>query len=215
MEKQIAEDVFKKFSNLEGNQHICTENALIGILKVLNDYKPARVLEFGIGIGCMTYGILKWIKSQNGNCAYYGTEDNDFCINALNQNLKEFKDEPYFKWGESFESDTSTLYDLVIIDGPANIENGLRNLAKGGIIFIEGYRENQIKVISDFNKSRNYVIYRQYSLLKQRAYGPFKQGYQKGYTVIKFDPSFVDKVDFFFKKIVNHIRFRILQVIDK
>ena len=213
--KEIARNTFLEFAEKEGNGHICTENALVGILDVINQKRPKSIIEYGIGIGCMTLGIFKGYEALGklNDLLYFGTEDNDFCKEHFALNLGEYAKLPNFNHKENLDFKVETLFDLVIVDGPANAANAMKMLAERGVIFIEGYRENQIAQLSNSSEKREFIFYRQYTTKKHRPYGPFEDGIQKGYTVIQFEPTLGEKIDFFIKKVQNHLIFRYLKFV--
>jgi hypothetical protein len=51
----VYKEIYKKFSLLEGSEHIATEFALKGIERIIKDNKVWSVLEIGIGIGTIPY----------------------------------------------------------------------------------------------------------------------------------------------------------------
>ena len=71
---KTAIDVYRKFSSFEGNQHIASEFALKCVLKLVVDFKIKRILEIGLGIGCIVDSVLEFSK-EYGEIDYYGTEN--------------------------------------------------------------------------------------------------------------------------------------------
>ena len=46
-------------------------------------------LELGLGIGSISYSIIDFLSINNKDYNYYGTENNEFCLQVLPTNLKE------------------------------------------------------------------------------------------------------------------------------
>jgi len=205
---KIAIDSYKYFSNLEGNQHIASEFALKIILKIIKIYKPIRILELGLGIGSISYSVLEFAKMNNQKINYFGTEKNEFCLNALSKYLKE-----YFLQVQIFSSlqevPISEKFELVIIDGSdENIKKVESIISKHGIIIIEGDRMPQLNIIrAIFPKS---LYTRVISNYKDPDYGPFSSNdYSGGLQLIFINPNLKQRIDFWYYKFFTFINYKI------
>ena len=83
---QFTEQQYQKFSRADGSQYIASEYALYRILKLVQKFKPAKILEVGVGIGTISDSILKAYKDAY-KPEVYGTENNEFCLSRLPKNL--------------------------------------------------------------------------------------------------------------------------------
>lgn len=205
---KIAVDAYKYFSNLEGNKHIATEFALKTILKVVHKYQPKKVLELGLGIGSISYSILDYCLKSKNTIEYFGTEKNEFCLNAIKEYLNDF----YYKIKlfDSFQNvPVDAVFDLVIIDGSDDFIKKVGScISKNGIIIIEGDRIPQLNVVrSIFPKSMHIRIVSNY---KNPKYGPFSSDYFSGGAQLIFvNPSFGQKIDYWKYKFQTAINYRL------
>ena len=140
----LVKTIFKKFSNVEGNQHIANEYALKCILQLIKDFKVRSVLEVGIGIGCIADVILEYSTKIN----YTATEANEFCLNAIQENVSQIQRVTLYE--DLSKVPEGQTFDFIIIDGSDSNLSRVKNMCKStSIIFIEGDRALQI---SDLKK---------------------------------------------------------------
>ena len=59
---KISKDIFSKFKKLPHSNHIASEFAILGLLKIIKKYNPKFILEVGVGIGTLTYTIIIRVK---------------------------------------------------------------------------------------------------------------------------------------------------------
>lgn len=76
-DKRFASEVHSRFSSKSGSERIATKFALAHLSAVLNKYKPMDVIEYGAGIGTVTYALL---SHPVGIKKLTTTEQNDFCL---------------------------------------------------------------------------------------------------------------------------------------
>lgn len=81
--KKLAVDNYKFFCSLEGSDYIASEFALETLLKLVTVFKIKKILEIGLGIGSISDTILKLEQKNNLKIDYFGTEMNQFCLDAL------------------------------------------------------------------------------------------------------------------------------------
>src|SRR5688500_3939894 len=86
---QIAQEMFQRFSALEGSQHIASPASLRWFSAILRTFRPAHILELGAGIGTMTEMLL---MDRYGATKIYTTENDAFCLSALDKNLSKRHD---------------------------------------------------------------------------------------------------------------------------
>jgi len=148
--KKFSEEalgIYDSFSKKEGSQHIATPVTIQALLDITKKVSPEYALEMGSGIGTLTYTILK--NTQASVDVY---EDNDFCKNALSQNLASFAGR-YFVVSDYNQKPPHTNYDLFIVDGGSgkNEDGGVMKIVQSligaaenvGVVYIEGGRHVQ------------------------------------------------------------------------
>ena len=133
----FAKSVYDEFSQKPGAQHIASEFALAHLSAVLNKVKPNSVLEFGAGIGTITYFLLKH-PTNVGHVTT--TENHAYCLEQFAANIPEDLGGRY-----DLIVDDSTMvpgqqsFDLVIIDSSVSLP-GYPYLDRGMVCFVEGAR---------------------------------------------------------------------------
>jgi len=206
--KKLSNECYKHFSNLEGNQHIAGLFGLEKILDIIEVNNPKRILEVGLGIGSISYTILKNAEQKNEKIVYDGTEANEFCLNALKENLSEYY-ESIDIYNNIKEINPSQKYDMIIIDGSDEALNQIKDLiSPNGVIFIEGGRASQTNAMkSTFPKHRHTICISDY---KNPDYGPFsKDIWSGGGQLIYIDPTFKQMVHFIKERVKTTFRYRI------
>lgn len=192
----IARDVYLKFSNLEGSQHIASEFALLKILQLIKENKISSILEVGSGIGTVPFAIHKAFKKK---VLYTGIEDNDFCLKSLASNIDINSTKIY----NNLNSDIlNERYDLVIIDGKLSNFKILKTiLSKNAIIVIEGDRSVQQKGVSEIFPKAKFVHL--ISAKKNRYEGVFNPNHwQGGLKVFYKNPNI--------KQLVYWIKYKVM-----
>lgn len=206
--KQLSIDCYKYFSEQEGCQHIAGLFALEKILDIIDVNKPKTILEVGLGIGSISYTILKQADNSDTQVTYHGTEANEFCLNALKQNLgKYYQSVNIYKDIETLNS--KEKYDFVIIDGSDDSIEYIKDLINpNGVIFIEGGRANQTnKMKSVFPKHRFTTCI---SDFKNPNYGPFSEDvWCGGGQLIYINPTVNQLTHFYKERIKTSFRYRI------
>jgi hypothetical protein len=207
MAQNIAIETYKYFSKLDGNQHIASEFALKKVLEIIENYKINNVLELGLGIGSISYCILEFSKELNNKINYIATESNEFCLEVLPKYLKDHFDKIQI-FDNLSEVVSKEKFDLVIIDGKD--ENLLRiksMVSNRGIIVIEGDRIPQLELIRNSFPSSLYI--RLISNYKSPEYGPFPSGWCGGIQLVFVNPTFFQKINFIYYKIITVVRYRL------
>ncbi|MCG8561043.1 MAG: hypothetical protein MI824_14690 [Hyphomicrobiales bacterium] len=131
---RAAQDVHKRFSRKIGSAHIATQFALRHLSSVLRTTEIRSVLEFGAGIGNISYFLL---RNLPGNVKIECTEHSDFCRAQLLHNIPS----EFYERLIIHETKTPTLkkqFDLVIVDG--SLSRDAHFLGDGSICFVEGSR---------------------------------------------------------------------------
>jgi hypothetical protein len=197
--KILAKETYKKFANINGNDHIASEYAIITILKIFKDFKVQSVLEVGLGIGSISDSILNYARINNQKIIYSGTEANDFCLNALKINVDNYDLINLFD--NISDLDSNQKFDFIIVDGS---DKSLKEIFKfcnsKTIIYVEGYRGSQVESLKEiFPNFKHVEIISNY---KNPSYGPFSSEiWCGGGQLIFINPSFGDKIYWFNEKV--------------
>lgn len=202
--KQLANNNYYRFCKLEGSEYIATGFALFQILKIIKIFEVKTVLEIGLGIGSISDSVLKMARNSNRDIRYVGTEANEFCINALKNNIEDYHKLEQYEY--LAEISPESKFDLVIIDGQDNSLQEIANKCKSqAIIFIEGDRSPQTKLIlSIFPKARHVNVI---SLKKNQAYSHGNtKFFEGGGQLIFTNPNFNMKTYWFKEKTATYIK---------
>jgi len=180
-------NLYQFFCEAEGNQHIASEYAIEKINGLVRKFRIKRILEVGLGIGSIS-GIVLSFNRNKPELSYAGTEANDFCLEALPQNLKI--DYRRLKiYSDLTEIPANKKFDLIIIDGKDHKLQAIKGLiSKNGIIAIEGDRIPQQDSLQELFPQHKYVhcISRE----KNKSYSPFPAAHwQGGLKIIFINPT--------------------------
>ncbi len=146
-DRAIAKGVFDHFINRPGAQHIATEFALAYLSALLRTRKPSSVLEFGAGIGTITYMLL---DHPCGIEHVTSTEDHPFCLEQLDMNLQpEMRDRLNLIKDQDKLGDIHGDFDLVIFDGEFCAPEKLHFLDNRVACFIEGARTSTRNTVNE------------------------------------------------------------------
>lgn len=132
---RLARDIHKRFSRKTGSKHIATKFALAHLSAVLRTTEIRSVLEFGAGIGTISYLLLSELPD---NVKVECTEHSAFCRTQLLHNI------PPGLYDRLVIHETKApmltkQFDLVIIDGSAFVNASC--LGDGSLCFVEGTRK--------------------------------------------------------------------------
>lgn len=145
-DRALARATFEQFADRPGAQHIATEFALTYLSALLRTLQPTSVLEFGAGIGTITSMLLEHpCGIEHVTC----TEDNAFCLEQLDANLRPEQRERLMlikEPGRLGEIDRN--FDLIIFDGEFGISEKLHVLDDRVACFIEGARTRTRKAVN-------------------------------------------------------------------
>ncbi len=197
---------YKYFCLAKGNQHIASEYAIGKINGIVKKFRVKRILEVGLGIGSIS-GILLAVNRNKTNIDYSGTEANDFCLNALPQNLKE----DYRRlriYSNLTEIPANKKFDLIIIDGKDHNLEAVKDLiSENGIIAIEGDRIPQQDSLQELFPQHKYVHC--ISLKKNKEYSPFStENWQGGLKIILVYPTLKQNLWWFKEKYFTKIKYQ-------
>lgn len=205
--KKIAEDNYKRFSTIEGNQYIATEYALKTILRLIEDFKVSSVLELGLGIGSISDTIFKYADANKTNIFYTGTEANEFCLEALPKNVPHY--DKIHLYSDLSEVKRDRKYGLIIVDGSDEALNSIVDFATSNTaVFVEGWRGSQLNMIKEKfpNSSRVEII----SYYKNPLCGPFDSTvWAGGGQLIFLDPSPSQKFYTLKEKIMTNLKYKL------
>ena len=146
---------------------IASENAINGLIETIRRYEPRRILEIGSGIGTLTYTVLKTICSlglpRSDDFKFYTVENHPYCLAQLEENLNDYRGVFQVVNSTGNITRTNVGFDLIIVDGGGDLNNDMgvmpfsNMLASGGVIFVEGARLFQRKLVSEWYGSRDYI----------------------------------------------------------
>ncbi len=131
----VARQVYRRFAVRPGATHIATAGALAHLAAVLRQYPINAVLEYGAGIGTITYLLLTYPDCKR---TVVSIERDSFCLDQLRQNIPE-EMRPRLTVASESPRD---YFDLVIIDGKFPLGADRPLLRQGTICFVEGTRSN-------------------------------------------------------------------------
>ena len=205
--KKIVAEYYKKFSNVEGNQHIASLFALETIIRLIKLNSPVSFLEIGLGIGSVSYSITEYLKMKGTPFEYSGTEGNEFCLEQLPKNLGENFNT--IKLYRSVENLPNKKFDFIIIDGSdSSLESIEKFVNKRTVIFIEGYRISQVNLIK--NIFPKYLYTSVVSGYKNPSYGPFDANiWSGGGQLIFTNPTIKQKLFFLYFRIATSFKYKI------
>lgn len=201
---KLVEENYYKFCQLEGNNYIASEFALLTILKLIKKFQVRSVLEIGLGIGSISDTVLKMAKDSSRTLRYAGTETNEFCKKALKSNVDFYSDIEMFEYISNI--DTNNNFDLIIIDGQdKTLENIISLCSDRAIIFIEGDRSPQAeKILSYFPGAKHVQVI---TLKKNRIYSPGNPNfYVGGGRVIFINPNIKMSIYCFKEKVATYLK---------
>jgi Methyltransferase small domain len=133
-DRQKAREVHALFSAKPHSEHIASEFALAHIAAVVRANAVSSVLEFGAGIGTVTYLLLSVLpEAATLDCV----EADELCLDSLETNLPiEMRDRLTIH--RNGRAPKKRSFDLVIIDGKIGLRFDF--LEVGSICFAEGNR---------------------------------------------------------------------------
>lgn len=152
--QQLARENYRKFCSYEGSDYIASEFALETILNIVEKFHVKSILELGLGIGAMSDTILKYSDQAKREIQYYGTENNEFCLDALKKNVESYDRIDLFS---ELKEVNDQRFDLIIVDGQDESLKNIEDFTKVNTIFyVEGDRSDQTKELKRiFPKSKH------------------------------------------------------------
>lgn len=181
----LAQSVFDLFSQKPGSEHIASCFALSYLNAMLRTKKPKSILEFGAGIGTITYLLLSHPSNIESVVA---TENNPFCLEQLNINLTN-----QMKQRVEIVAELKGLvkfqqkFDLVIFDGGFNQPEQYKFLEKGAVCFIEGARKATRRAIEmELSKRDLKCIFTNYNRGKKLFSMRLRKSKKTGFTYPRF-----------------------------
>ncbi|CAM4097211.1 hypothetical protein [Gillisia limnaea] len=199
-------NLYRFFCEAEGSQHIASEYAFDKINGLVKKFQVKGILEVGLGIGSIS-GILLALNRNKPDLDYVGTEENDFCLNALAGNLKE----DYSRlriYSDLIEIPANKEFDLIIIDGKdQNLQAVKALISKNGILVIEGDRMQQQNSLQQLFPDHKYT--HSISLKKNKEYSPFPaENWQGGIKIIFVNPTMKQLFWWFKEKYFTKIKYQ-------
>jgi protein-L-isoaspartate O-methyltransferase len=151
---RIARDVYRRFVARPGAENIATAGALAYLAATLRQQPSSRILEFGAGIGTITYLLLTFPPETR---TIVSTEANPFCLDQLRENI------PAPLWSRlMLVSDgslpTDPRFDLIIVDGKVPKCTDYSYLREGVVCFVEGNRGKVRSEIESVARTKGLTI---------------------------------------------------------
>ena len=145
--------VYRRFATRPGSEHIATWRALACLSALVGLRQPERVLEFGPGIGTITYLLL----STFPKLTVVGLETNPFCLTQLDRNIPD-ELKPRLTVITDRKAPLVGAFDLIVIDGRLPKGDDWPFLRRGTLCFVEGNRAHQSASLLKIAKSKNLVL---------------------------------------------------------
>lgn len=205
--KKVAQENYKRFSFIDGNEYIASEYALITILKLIEDFNVKSILEVGLGIGSISDTVFKYAESNNKVIDYAGTEANDFCLQALKSNVEDYNAIDLYEAIINIKNNKK--YDFIIVDGSdASLVEISSFCKQDSIIYVEGFRGSQVNSLKKiFPNFKHVEIISSY---KNPNYGPFPSNrWTGGGQLVFINPNFYLKMYWFKEKVKSFLKRRL------
>lgn len=140
-----AKLVFNEFFIKPGSDHIATVGSLANILNLVQNNSFKLVVEIGSGIGTISKLIL-----QNTSTKFLAFESNKWCIENLQMNTRDCRDFQIITDFEKLLSKLESHFFLIIDDYLTwkHVWKLMKSNHAPSAIFIEGYRNKQVGMIS-------------------------------------------------------------------
>jgi spore coat polysaccharide biosynthesis predicted glycosyltransferase SpsG len=206
--KNLAIQNYKRFCAIEGSEYIASEFALETILKIIKKFHAKDILELGLGIGSISDTVLKYSNKERLKINYVGTEQNEFCLGALKENVLDYNQIELYN---ELNQIKDKKFDLIIIDG---YEDTLKEVVtfckKRTIIFIEGDRKGQTETIRQIFPKNKYVNVITLNKNKPYSHGGFDTNfYVGGGKLIFINPTLKMKLFWFQQKAASFFKNKI------
>lgn len=134
----LAREHVAQYRKKPGSERIATEFALAHISALQYAHSPARILEFGTGIGTIADFLL---SHPNAPAHVTATETNEFCIDQFGHNLARHESgKVRLVTGLEELLEIKPDFDLVIFDGGFFVDEQFRFLTNGTMCLVEGNR---------------------------------------------------------------------------
>ena len=206
--KSLAVQNYKRFCAMEGCDYIASEFALETILKIIKIFNVNEILEIGLGIGSISDTVLKYSKKESVKINYVGTEQNEFCLNALKKNVIDYNQIELYK---ELNQIKNKKFDLIIIDGyDDTLKEIVHFCKKNTIIYIEGDRKGQTETTMRIFPKSKYVNIITLNKNKYYSHGHgMTTFYVGGGQLIFIDPTLKMKLFWFQQKTATFIKNKI------
>ena len=206
--QKIAIENYKRFCNLDGSDFIASEFALKTLLRIVKFFKVKSILEVGLGIGSVSDTILKYVNSRKLSIVYNGTENNDFCLKVLPENVT-FSSQ--INVLDNLNSLPNNKYDLISIDGSDESLLSLKEICnENTIVFIEGGRQEQTKMLLSIFPNALYVNV--ITLKKNPFYAHENRSiknYIGGGQLLFINPTFKMKIFWLNEKVLTFVKIQV------
>jgi hypothetical protein len=139
---RLAREIRSRFAGKPGSDHIAKLSGLAHLVALLRNRPIKSALEFGSGIGTITFLLLERLPRD---ARIVCTERNEWCRQQFEHNIPASERHRVELLPEG-RPEIEEEFDLVVIDGPAS--HGARYVREGTICFVEGNRKETWSGIS-------------------------------------------------------------------
>ena len=161
--------VYRRFATRPGSEHIATWRALAYLSALVGLRQPESVLEFGTGIGTITYLLLSALPKLT----VVGLETNPFCLAELDRNIPD-ELKPRLTVVTERNAPFDGPFDLIVIDGRLPKSDDWPFLRQGTLCFVEGNRQHQSATMLKIAASKNLVLD-----LEKQSFGELRIAWQR------------------------------------
>jgi len=138
----LGRRVYRRFASRPGAGHIATSRALACLAAIVRRHRPKEVVEFGAGIGTITFLLL----SASPETKVVAVEANPFCLDQMAKNIPD-ELKPRLTLTTVNDPQLDRRFDLIVIDGDYESNRKRAFLLPDTICFIEGNREHQADLL--------------------------------------------------------------------
>ena len=199
-----ADATYRHFSTRAGNQHIASVYALERAVALVERFRIQRVLEVGLGIGSLAHALL----TAYPHLQYTGTEANRFCLSQLPENLGAYWQR--VRLYASLAEVPAESFGLIIVDGGDPALGRLPSLLEPhGIVFVEGYRLEQVEALRRLLGPRCLRVM-DISHRRNPVGGPFPANvWSGGAQILYADPSVRQRLAYVERRVLNAVWYRL------
>lgn len=223
-----AREIWQRFAarpgaTVDGVVGIASEHAVAGLIRVIERYRPRRILELGAGIGTLTYTLLATARrtglAEQEGFSLLTIENEPFCLEQLPENLADFAGGYRVAPTTEGLKERGEAFDLLVVDGGGDLGNdlGVQDvsgvLRPGAVVLVEGGRMFQRTLL------RQWYGHRPHLTFKSRPLAGTLRSEEKSdivcenkpYHLLIFEPSLGDRLRYPIRELAQRVRGRLLR----